>query len=447
MTRRAAIVLAVALGACEGGAGPRMWFAVTTPHEEYAAQLARAGLDGAALGRDWLAAAERALVQPVEVDVPHLEARYLDPARATAVAYAFPLERGQRLVVTLDVAGAGPADIRLFLDLFYQPDTAAPPLRVVSAEGAGWSLEYVALRPGRYLLRAQPELLRGGRATVTLRVRASLDFPVAGVDLAAIRSGFGAPRDGGRRDHHGVDIFAPRGTPVVAAAAGRVSRIRTGGLGGNVVWLREAAWGRSLYYAHLDTFAVVQGAEVRPGDTLGFVGNTGNARTTPPHLHFGIYLRGVGPVDPRTHLFDPPDEPPTFAGDTLLVGRWVRVARPGAALRARPRADAPAVAEPEPLTPLELLAGTGRWYRARLPDGREGYLAQRDAQPLEPIATAAIVAATMVRTAPALLGGEMETLAAGAQVPVLGRSGDEVLVRHPHGFQGWIPGGVLSGDR
>lgn len=58
--------------------------------------------------------------------------------------------------------------------------------------------------------------------------------------------------------------------------------------GGKVVWMRDEARGMSLYYAHLDSQHVAAGAYVRPGDTLGFVGKTGNARTTPPHLHFGI---------------------------------------------------------------------------------------------------------------------------------------------------------------
>src|SRR5690606_6321435 len=131
--------------------------------------------------------------------------------------------------------------------------------------------------------------LRAGRVTVTLAAEPALAFPVEGRGTGAVGSFFGADRDGGARSHHGVDIFAPRGTPVLAAAEGTVSRVRETPRGGKVVWLRDEARGQNLYYAHLDSQLVAGGERVRVGDTLGLVGNTGNARTTPPHLHFGIY--------------------------------------------------------------------------------------------------------------------------------------------------------------
>jgi murein DD-endopeptidase MepM/ murein hydrolase activator NlpD len=344
--------------------------------------------------------------------------------------------------VRLDVADARPSDLRLFLDLFFAPDSATPLRLVASADSTGWALEYVALRPGRYVLRVQPELLRGGRVSLTLTARASLGFPVAGRDMAAIRSRFGATRDAGRREHEGVDIFAPRGTPVVAAAAGRVSRVQTSRLGGNVVWLRETGSGRHLYYAHLDRHAVLEDALVQPGDTLGFVGNTGNARTTPPHLHFGVYLRGEGPVDPHFHLYDPPHDPPAFAGDLEQVGGWVRVAGLGAVVRAGPSRSAPPVAAPRAETPLQILAGVGEWYRTRLPDGLEGYVAVGETGALDPVDSVPVSAAAILRAAPAAGGGAMDSIAAGRAVLVLGRFGDYVLVRTPSGQQGWVT--VLS---
>jgi murein DD-endopeptidase MepM/ murein hydrolase activator NlpD len=415
-----------------------MRFGFSTPHEDYEAQLREVGLHTTALGRDWIAAAERALADPVGVDAPHREARYLDPAAAAAVAYRVTLERGQRLVVRLDVAGARPSELRLFLDLFFAPDSATPLRLVASADSTGWALEYVALRPGRYVLRVQPELLRGGRVSLTLTARASLGFPVAGRDMAAIRSRFGAARDAGRREHHGVDIFAPRGTPVVAAAAGRVSRVQTNRLGGNVVWLREVGTGRHLYYAHLDRHAVLEDAMVRPGDTLGFVGNTGNARTTPPHLHFGIYLRGEGPVDPHFHLYDPPHDPPAFAGDLERVGSWVRIARRGAVVRAAPSRSARSIAEPAEQTPVQVLAGVGGWYRTRLPDGLEGYVALAETWGLDPADSIAVSTPSIMRAAPVAVGGEMDAIPPGRVVSVLGRFGDYVLVRDAGGLQGWL---------
>jgi peptidoglycan LD-endopeptidase LytH len=121
-----------------------------------------------------------------------------------------------------------------------------------------------------------------------------------------VGSRFGDPRDGGSRDHQGVDIFAPRGTPVLAAADGWVTGATENRLGGKVVWVWNPASGEALYYAHLDRQEVSPGARVRAGDVIGRVGNTGNARGTPPHLHFGIYEPGQGAVDPLPFICDAP---------------------------------------------------------------------------------------------------------------------------------------------
>jgi murein DD-endopeptidase MepM/ murein hydrolase activator NlpD len=129
--------------------------------------------------------------------------------------------------------------------------------------------------------------------------------PVQGVERRALRSSWGEPRSG-RRKHAGIDIFARRGTPIVAAAAGEVIRIgTTDKLGGNTVWVAGSG-ARLYYYAHLDHFrpGLSVGESVSAGTRLGFVGTTGNARGTPPHLHFGVYpaLRAFAPVDPTPLL-------------------------------------------------------------------------------------------------------------------------------------------------
>ena len=118
--------------------------------------------------------------------------------------------------------------------------------------------------------------------------------PGQGVDGAAIWSGFGAERDGGRRAHRGVDIFAARGTPVLAAIDGFVTRVETTRVGGNVIWMQPLSGSMRVYYAHLSEQWVEPGEFVLAGQPLGAVGNTGNAITTPPHLHFGVYVRKQG---------------------------------------------------------------------------------------------------------------------------------------------------------
>ena len=94
----------------------------------------------------------------------------------------------------------------------------------------------------------------------------------------------------GRRRHEGQDIFAPVGTPVYSATVGILIRIGDRGKGGNAISVLGAG-GRVYYYAHLDRFAehLQVGGSVSPETVIGYVGKTGNARTTPAHLHFGVY--------------------------------------------------------------------------------------------------------------------------------------------------------------
>lgn len=128
-----------------------------------------------------------------------------------------------------------------------------------------------------------------------------LPSPVQGVRASQIAATFGAPRNGGRV-HAGVDIFARRGTPVRSATPGMVSAIRDGGLGGRQVWVLGPGNER-YYHAHLDRWApgLLEGQSILPGDLLGYVGTTGNARGTPPHLHYGIYA-AQGARDPLPAL-------------------------------------------------------------------------------------------------------------------------------------------------
>ncbi|MGI8560705.1 MAG: M23 family metallopeptidase [Luteimonas sp.] len=117
----------------------------------------------------------------------------------------------------------------------------------------------------------------------------AIAMPVEGVDAARVADTFGAAR-GRDRSHAGVDIFASRRTPVLSATRGVVVSIRESGLGGKQVWVLGPARERH-YYAHLDGWAdeLAVGDVVLPGDPLGIVGDSGNARGTPPHLHYGIY--------------------------------------------------------------------------------------------------------------------------------------------------------------
>ena len=112
-------------------------------------------------------------------------------------------------------------------------------------------------------------------------------FPVYG--QAGFSDSFNAPR-ATTGWHHGEDIFAPLGAPVLAVANGIVYSVGWNKVGGLRFWLQDLA-GNEFYYAHLSAFSplAINGAQVRAGDVIGFVGNTGDAEHTPYHLHFEIH--------------------------------------------------------------------------------------------------------------------------------------------------------------
>lgn len=124
--------------------------------------------------------------------------------------------------------------------------------------------------------------LRGG-------ADARLTIPVAGVRREELKDTYGAARSGGRA-HKGVDIFAARGTPVLAAAAGVVVNRDSNAVGGISLYHRGMDGRTIYYYAHLDGIraGLKVGDLVRAGDTLGYVGSTGNVSGS-PHLHFAVF--------------------------------------------------------------------------------------------------------------------------------------------------------------
>ena len=123
-------------------------------------------------------------------------------------------------------------------------------------------------------------------------------MPLKDVSKKQISDTWHAPRGIGRQ-HEGQDIFAPRGTPVYSATSGYVYNVGEDNLGGHTVSVIGAG-GRVYYYAHLDSYAqgIAEGDAVNKGTVLGYVGSTGNAQGTPPHLHFGVYAadRAINPL-------------------------------------------------------------------------------------------------------------------------------------------------------
>jgi peptidoglycan LD-endopeptidase LytH len=404
--------------------------------EAYVQRLEQAGLANSALVRDWLDHASHALTGAPPVASPFLATGAIDAA-GLAHAYRVGARRGQRIRV--DVAVAGDSATHVFIDAFQAGEERLQPVRLQRERDGSSQVLIEPDQDGEIIVRVQPDLLRTGRITIALVVEPTLAFPVFGRGSPDVGSVFGDPRDGGGRSHHGIDIFAPRGTPVVAATAGTVSRVNETPRGGLVVWLSDNERGQSLYYAHLDRQLVERGQRVQPGDTLGLVGNSGNARTTPPHLHFGIYRRGRGPVDPFPFVRPTPTQLPEVGPDTFMVGRWTRATAPEAVLRAAPGADANVVTRLPRGTAMRVVAVAGAWLRVHLPDGSRGFVAARSTEDaVRPLRGTIVANGGHVRAVPADDAAVIDVLDVGSRVDVHGTFGDYLLVRSADGPQGWM---------
>ncbi len=284
------LLLAIFITSCSSSV-PKL-FSKKTPHEKYADKLDDSGMEDTPAGRGWLAASKTALEDPQTIELPYKLHGYFEADKPRALGLKFKTKRGEKLTFTLTRQADTP--FVLYADLFKQEGTETSLLH--SADTAASAFGFDVDEPGSYVLRLQPELFRTGEYKLSVSVGPSLGFPVAGNKVKA-GSFWGASRDGGKRSHEGIDIFAPKNTPAIASADGVVTGVKEIGIGGKVVWLRLIDKNITLYYAHLDKQLVSEGQYVKKGDTLGLVGNTGNAKYTPAHLHFGVYNYS-GPMDP-----------------------------------------------------------------------------------------------------------------------------------------------------
>ena len=122
-------------------------------------------------------------------------------------------------------------------------------------------------------------------------------IPVAGVKADDLQDTYTQSRSGGARVHNAIDIMAPHGTPVVAAAPGTVEKLfDSKGGGGITAYVRSPDGRWMFYYAHLQGYApgLREGQAVKQGDAIGTVGSTGNANPAGPHLHFAINKMNAG---------------------------------------------------------------------------------------------------------------------------------------------------------
>lgn len=413
-------------------------FKKESPYEAYVSSLKSAKLDETAVGQDWLAAGQTALQTPTPVTLPFKETGYFPADKPRALSYKVEVKRGEKLVVNLEMKAR--QTMQVFMDLFEAgTDPTTAPKRVASADSTATNLTYVVDEDMAHLLRIQPELLRDGSYTITIQTQPTLAFPIPGKSSRHIASIWGDPRDAGARNHEGIDIFAPRGTPVIASEDGTVSRVDETPRGGRVIWLSDRERGQNLYYAHLDQQLVAAGQRVSVGDTLGLVGNTGNARGTGPHLHFGIYRYGHGATNPYPYVHQSAAPIPAVKVDAAHIGNWVRVSSKMANVRTAPSAKAALHTSLPKNTPLRVTGAANDWYRVRLPDQSEAYIISSLVESIaKPIAVRKLKQERPLLDEAHPEAGQMDSLPAGSAIPVVAVNGQFELVRQPDGRLGWV---------
>jgi len=359
--------------------GPAGIFGKKSPHEQYADKIKNAGLHETALGRLWFAAAEQSLSSPLSVNLPYSETGYFAAEQPKAAGLLFHAKRGEKLHINLSKKPA--TGFAVYLDLWqFAAAEELKPVFLLSADTAAATISYDVNKDGSYMVRVQPELLKGGEYTLSITAGPSLAFPVTPKVKSTIGSFWGAGRDKGARKHEGIDIFAPGGTPLVAAADGVVTNVTENTLGGKVIFLRPDNKDYTLYYAHLDKQTAQPGQTVKAGDTIGLMGNTGNARTTIPHLHFGIYTNS-GAVDPLPFINRVTKTPGKIGASLSNVGKWVRNKKV-TKLLSQPAVNATEVSALEINTLLKAEAATADWYKVSLPGGEEGFVASAAVAPV-----------------------------------------------------------------
>lgn len=269
----------------------------------YGWRLDIAGLGDSPLVRRWQSAVDRAVPEAL----PAQARNDLDFAADTIRARVFTIGLARGGALEWRLAPAHGNRVRLYGALEYRRTPADRWQSVRPLQADGRAHRFVATDTGDYRLVFQPALFADVAANLATARGGSLPMPVAGAHTRDIGGGFGVARDGGRRRHEGIDIFAKRNTPVRAVADGRVST-GNGGLGGHYIFLSSGLFGPRYYYAHLDHFAVADGTRVTQGQVIGYVGNSGNAAGGPTHLHFGIYT-AIGPIDPAPFVAPMPALP------------------------------------------------------------------------------------------------------------------------------------------
>jgi hypothetical protein len=386
--------------------GPLALFKKLSPHDQYAQRLKAAGLDGTSMGSAWLRQADESLLKPLSIQLPYRETGYFPEDHIRVSALRFEAKRGQMLHITLSTK---PTGFKLYVDLWQVNGKNDWVASVDSVK-----LDHEIKQTGTYILRLQPELLRGGEYTLNITTGPSLGFPVAASGKPNIGSFWGDGRDGNGRQHEGIDIFATKHTPAIATNDGVVERVGENNLGGKVVFMRPDGRDYNLYYAHLDLQLVRDGQVVHAGDTLGLTGNTGNAKNTPSHLHFGIYTSGRA-IDPLPFVNREIKSPKPVSASLLPLNQMLRNKQ----------------------APVVVLAATDHSYKLLRPDGTQVFVNSGDATPLTTLKKLSFKTSTPIYDQPHTAAARMLFIPSGKSVQVLGTYNNFQMVKFED-TTGWI---------
>jgi murein DD-endopeptidase MepM/ murein hydrolase activator NlpD len=346
------------------------WFPVT-PLEHYEKELYQAKLEKTLAGQTWFRAGEAVLNDSVFSIAPYQERFFLgDSIPAQAIRMKIP--EGRKLVIT---PGRESSDstTKLFVEL-YRIKANGKPQRLDYLTDNSFSITYNNEDQDTLLLLLQTGLNQELTVSLSLTTLPSLAFPVASHSMSDVISFWGADRDGGIRAHEGIDIRAKRGTPVIAAENGFVTQTGTNNLGGKIVFLTSMGSPYSLYYAHLDSQLVSVGARVLKGDTLGLVGNTGNAITTTPHLHLGIYSRGSGAVNPLPFINDKKEKIPGLPEKSRWLGETVRMKKKANLFLSAQFQESELITALPVGTMVQVVGEMAKGFRIKLENGTVGYI-------------------------------------------------------------------------
>ncbi|HEX8037855.1 MAG TPA: M23 family metallopeptidase [Chryseosolibacter sp.] len=417
--------------ACNGLRSMKTVFDPVSPYDEYAESLKKAGLSNASMAKEWFAAGQRVFNDSVSVPMPFSESGYFTASAAEARSYRFKAQEGQLLTVRGVLKSK--RDAKIFLDVFIRDGQEWE--RLASADSTS-VIAHEFTSDEECVVRLQPELLVNGYYTISISLTPVLINPVYGATNRSIGSFYGAPRDEGKRLHEGVDIFAKRGTAVLAPADGYITRVGVSKLGGKVVWMRDSRRDHSYYFAHLDSQMVKPGMRVFKGYVLGLVGNTGNARNTASHLHFGIYR--YGSKDPLGFIraFDTIDTP--LQVDTAFHRQALKVRRAEIRLMAGPSGRSMVKASLLKDTYVTVIGESHGWYRIALPDDRQGYVMKKNLIALRGGNVIRLDSTRVLLSEIRLDAIPITTLRANSSVEVLARFDNFEFVRTEKGKAGWL---------